>query len=97
MINKNPIFQSLEYNILNEIPKLCMISNDHFPELNADYQTVYSDLGGGANINLSLIFSLDKYNVIYLTPLILLLHPGLLVVPTGTTQFIITTMKTNHK
>ena len=62
-------------------------------ELKENLQTFYSNLGGGANGYLGLIFSLDKYRVISLTSFTKLLHTIILVTPNGTTQFIITATK----
>ena len=58
---------------------------------------VYSDLGGGDNGYLGLILSPYKYNIISFMPFIHPLHPGILVIPNGTTQFIVTAIQTQHK
>ena len=51
---------------------------------------VYSELGWGTNVHISLILSPDMYNIISLMLLIRSLHPPVhLVIPTGTTQFIV--------
>ena len=65
--------------------------------IKANSKTVYRDLCGGSNGHLDLILSTAKFIVITLKPFIWRLHPGILVITTGTIQLIVTAIKKKKK
>ena len=66
-------------------------------ELKTNASTVSSDLGGGANGHLGLVLTDVEYTFVSATPYVKPVHPGQLVIPPGTTNYVATSMKEDHK
>ena len=65
-------------------------------ELKTNSQTVPSNLGGGTHGHLGLVLNHQQYALLSDAPFIALVHPGILVIPPGTTQHMTNTLKEQH-
>ena len=65
-------------------------------EVMVNAQTVHSDLGGGAHGHLGLTLSPRHYVVISNAQYNRLTHPGQLIIPAGTTQYMARTLRDQH-
>ena len=59
--------------------------------------SVPSELGGGANGHLGLLLSPQEYQAVNRMAYVRPVHPGILVIPPGTTQHESTRIKDEHK
>ena len=66
-------------------------------ELKTNASTVSSDLGGGANGHLGLVLTDVEYTFVSAIPYVKPVHPGQLVIPPATTNYVATSMKEDHK
>ena len=65
-------------------------------DLQANAQSVHSNLGGGANGHLGLIMTPTQYAIHSTTPYVRPTHPGTLTIPGGTTRLVAEEMERNH-
>ena len=65
-------------------------------DLQANAQSVHSNLGGGANGHLGLIMTPTQYAIHSTTPYVRPTHPGTLTIPVGTTRLAADDMERNH-
>ena len=65
-------------------------------DLQANAQSVHSNLGGGANGHLGLIMTPTQYAIHSTTPYVRPTHPGTLTIPVGTTRLVAEEMERNH-
>ena len=66
-------------------------------ELMRNTASVPSNLGGGTNSHLGLLLSALDYSNVNATAYVRPVHPGILVIPPGTTQHESTRLRDNHK
>ena len=66
-------------------------------KLKTNASKITSDLGGGAHGHLGLVLSQGEYATVSPTPYVRPVHPGVLVIPPGTTNHIATIMREDHK
>ena len=65
-------------------------------DLQANAQSVHSNLGGGANGHLGLIMTPTQYAIHSTTPYVRPTHPGTLTIPVGTNRLAAEEMERNH-
>ena len=66
-------------------------------ELKSNALSVYSNLGGAQHGHLFLVMTPAQFGLISVTPFVRPNHPGVLVIPPGTTQHMATTLREQHK
>ena len=66
-------------------------------ELKSNALSVYSNLGGAQHGHLFLVMTPAQFGLISVTPFDRPTHPGVLVIPPGTTQHMTTTLREQHK
>ena len=65
--------------------------------MNANAASVSCDLGGGNNSHLGVMLPVPEYENVWLTPYIRPLHPGILNIPLGTTNYEAARITSEHK
>ena len=66
-------------------------------ELKSNAAAVTSDLGGGRHGHLGLVLTPAEYAIVTHVPYVRPVHPGVLVIPPGTTQHETTRLRNEHK
>ena len=92
---KDNLFEQANLNTIRSKPTfetLHKIRN----EIKANNKYVYSNLGGGAHGHLGLVLTNAKYALILPTTFVYPNHPGMLIIPDGTTSHVNSTMQIKH-
>ena len=93
---RNTVFEHPTVTKIHGEPTFEGIRTIH-KELMINAQTVYSDLGGGAHGHLGLVLSPRRYALLSNADYVRPQHPGQLVIPPGTTQHMVRTLKDQHE
>ena len=65
-------------------------------KINANTSSIYSNIGGGAHVNICLVLTNLKYALNYNTPFVYPTHPGPLIIMDGTTAHANSNMIISH-
>ena len=89
-------FEYKQLTRINGEPNFTTLHNMHL-ESKANCSSVPCTLGGGAHGYSGILLSATTYTILApTTPFIIPLHPGVLLVPVGSTQYEIALIKTTH-
>ena len=81
---KDTLFERSELTPIHGEPTFETLHNLWF-EIIAKSKSVYSNIGGGAHVHLGLVLIYAQYALISPTPFVYSTHPGLIIIPDGTT------------